>query len=128
MLSGTFHVELSVPGPDSENARYWVIRCWFSRLNTSTSKASFLSAHSGRYSVFRLRISCQGVRPVEIPPMLDASSVFLARISIPANAGPPDQPPDYDLTSISVDNLKRLFLFPAALVARAIGLSSGTQS
>ena len=69
-----------------------------------------------------------GVRPVEIPDTLDASAVFLARITIPATAGPATQPPNYDLTKISVDNLKRLFLFPAALVARAIGLSSGTQS
>jgi len=67
-----------------------------------------------------------GPTPTEIPPGFDASSVFLARISIPATAGASGEPPNFDLNGIIIDNLARLFLYPAALVARSIGLSSGT--
>lgn len=69
-----------------------------------------------------------GPVPAEIPPGLDPSSVFLARIYIPATAGTSGQPPNYNLNTITIDNLSRLFLYPAALVARSIGLISGTES
>jgi len=66
----------------------------------------------------------------EYPPNFDTSSVFLARISIPATASQTaGQPPAYDLTKIApIDNYSRLFLYPASLVARWIGLSSGAQT
>jgi hypothetical protein len=62
----------------------------------------------------------------EYPLAFDATSVFLARISIPATAGAGGQPPTYSLGSMTIDNLSRLFLFPAALAARWTGLSSGS--
>jgi hypothetical protein len=89
-------------------------------------KQSILSAGSGPSVSFPF--AANGVVAAEIPIGLDPSSVFLARVSIPATAGPVGQPPNYDLNSISIDNLARLFLYPAALVARSIGLTSGTQS
>jgi hypothetical protein len=74
-----------------------------------------------------------GAPAVEIPAQgVDPSSVFLARITIPATpaAAAPGgvlQPPVPTLSSITIDNSKRLFLYPMSLVARWIGLSSGTQ-
>ena len=65
---------------------------------------------------------------LEIPPGLDPSSVFLARISIPAAAGASGQPPTYNLNNIVIDNFSRLFLYPSSLVARVIGLTSGAES
>jgi hypothetical protein len=66
--------------------------------------------------------------PVEYPPGFDASSVFLARLLIAATPGAAGAPPSWDLTRISIDNNSRMFLYPAALVARLIGLGSGTDS
>jgi hypothetical protein len=66
--------------------------------------------------------------PIEYPPGFDQTSVFLARILIPVTAGDPGQPPKYDLNAISIDNLSRLFLYPASLAARSMGLSSGKES
>ncbi len=91
-----------------------------------TIKQNILAAQTGPGS--NPPFAGAGVAPPEIPPGLDTSSVFLARISIAATAGSVGQPPAYDLTRITIDNMSRLFLFPAALVARAVGLSSGTQS
>lgn len=67
--------------------------------------------------------------PVEIPTQsnLDPSSVFLARIMIPATAVA-GQAPNANLAAISIDNFKRLFLYPASLVARWIGLTSGAET
>lgn len=67
--------------------------------------------------------------PVEIPPQsgLDPSSVFLARVTIPATTVS-GQAPAANLAAISIDNFKRLFLYPASLVARWIGLTSGAES
>jgi hypothetical protein len=93
---------------------------------TKSLKQSILSANAGPGSTPPFADS--GPTPAEIPPGYDASSVFLARISIPATAGASGEPPNFDLNSITIDNLSRLFLCPAALVARSIGLSSGTQS
>jgi hypothetical protein len=65
--------------------------------------------------------------PVEYPPIpgFDTTSVFLARLSIPATlvAG---IAPELNLNAILIDNLSRLFLYPASLVARSVGLSSGS--
>lgn len=87
---------------------------------TQTLKGSILAANSGpgAGSPFTLN----GTAPAEIPPGFDPSSVFLARISIPATAGSSGQPPKYNLNSIVIDNLSRLFVFPPSLVARTIGL------
>lgn len=70
-----------------------------------------------------------GSYPREIPPQsgLDPSSVFLARVMIPATAVA-GQAPAANLATISIDNFKRLFLYPASLVARWIGLTSGAES
>jgi hypothetical protein len=68
-----------------------------------------------------------GATPIEYPPGFDASSVFLARILIGATPGAAGAPPTWDLTKISIDNTSRLFLYPAALIARLIGLSSGAH-
>ncbi len=66
--------------------------------------------------------------PVEYPPNFDASSVFLARILIAATAGASGEPPTCDFTKITIDNNSRMFLYPAALLARLIGLNSGTNT
>jgi hypothetical protein len=65
---------------------------------------------------------------VEYPPGFDASAVFLARILIAAKQGTLGQGPIWDLTKISIDNSPRMFLYPAALLARLMGLGSGTDS
>jgi hypothetical protein len=67
--------------------------------------------------------------PNEIPigSGLDPSSIFLARVQIPATAGTGGAP-EPNLSAITIDNFSRLFLYPASLVARWIGLTSGTQS
>lgn len=87
-------------------------------------KLSILGANSGPGCT--PPFAATGPKPPEIPPDFDASSVFLARITIPATEGASGEPPNFDLNSIVIDNLSRLFLYPAALVARSIGLSSGT--
>jgi len=63
----------------------------------------------------------------EYPPGFDASSVFLARMLIGATPGAAGAPPTWDLTKISIDNTARLFLYPAALLARLMGLDSGAD-
>jgi hypothetical protein len=87
-------------------------------------KLSILGRNSGPGST--PPFAATGPKPPEIPPDFDASSVFLARITIPATEGASGEAPNFDLNSIVIDNLSRLFLYPAALVARSIGLSSGT--
>jgi hypothetical protein len=89
-------------------------------------KQSILKAKSGPAAT--APFSSTGATPAEYPPGFDASSVFLARISIPATAGASGQPPTYNVNQISIDNLSRLFLYPPSLVARSIGLSSGQES
>ena len=87
-------------------------------------KQSILAVNAGPAST--PPFAATGPTPAEIPPGFDASSVFLARISIPATEGASGEPPNFDLNSITIDNLSRLFLYPASLVARSIGLSSGS--
>jgi hypothetical protein len=89
-----------------------------------TLKQSILGVSAGPAST--PPFAATGPTPAEIPPGFDASSVFLARISIPATEGASGEPPIYNLNGITIDNLSRLFLYPASLVARSIGLSSGT--
>jgi hypothetical protein len=93
---------------------------------TQSLKESILAAHSGPSATAPFTIN--GATPAEIPPGFDPSSVFLARISIPATPGASGQPPNYNLNNTAIDNLSRLFLYPASLVARSIGLISGTES
>lgn len=75
----------------------------------------------------------------EYPPTsnFDQTSVFLARILVPATAGAPGAPPAppnppiWNLTglgSANIDNSSRLFLIPLSLLARFNGLGSGTES
>ena len=65
---------------------------------------------------------------VEYPRGFDKTAVFLARILIGATKGALGKPPDFDLTKISIDNNSRLFLYPAAVLARLIGMGSGTET
>lgn len=61
-------------------------------------------------------------------PEFDKTSVFLARMKIPATQAGAGATPTYDLTKVnndSIDNLSRLFLYPAALLARWAGLTTG---
>jgi hypothetical protein len=63
----------------------------------------------------------------EYPPGFDNTSVFLARILIPAAAGPGAAPtPAWDKIQ-QPDNSQRLFIFSSALAARWVGLTSGTE-
>jgi hypothetical protein len=87
-------------------------------------KQSILNTNSGPAST--PPFAATGPTPAEIPPGFDASSVLLERIKIPATEGASGEPPNFDLNGIVIDNLSRLFLYPAALVARSIGLSSGS--
>ncbi len=87
-------------------------------------KLSILTSSAGPAST--PPFATTGPTPPEIPPGFDASSVFLARVSIPATKGASGEPPIFDLNGITIDNLSRLFLYPASLVARSIGLSSGS--
>lgn len=66
--------------------------------------------------------------PVEYPPWFDPTSVFLARVLIAATPGAPGQAPTWDPTHVSIDNNSRMFLYPAALLARLAGLGSGTAA
>ena len=68
------------------------------------------------------------VTPLEYPsdPDFDRTSVFLARVKIPATQTGDGTMPSYDLTAnIDIDNFSRLFLYPTALVARWAGLTTG---
>ena len=70
-----------------------------------------------------------GVEPAEYPEQLDPSSVFLARISIPATAATTaGQPPAYSLSQLSINNLARLFIYPLSMTGRTLGLASGASS
>ncbi len=93
---------------------------------TQSLKQSLLSANAGPQA--NAPFTTGGTAPREIPPGFDPSSVFLARISIPATAGASGQPPNYTLNSLAIDNLSRLFVYPPSLVARFIGLISGAES
>ena len=87
---------------------------------------SILAANSGPAASAPF---ASGANPaVEIPPSFDPSSVFLARISIPATPGGSGQAPTCNLNGITINNLSRLFLYPLSLVARVIGLTSGAES
>ena len=66
--------------------------------------------------------------PTEYPPGFDSSAVFLARILIAATPGSSGNGPTWDLTKISIDNHSRMFLYPAALLARLVGLGSGADT
>lgn len=93
---------------------------------TQSLKQSILDANCGASST--APFATNGAPPSEYPPGFDQSSVFLARCSIPALAAAAGQSPTYDLTSLTIDNLSRLFLYPASLVARSVGLNSGSES
>ncbi len=69
-----------------------------------------------------------GAQGVEYPPGFDPTAVFLARVLIAATPGTLGQGPTWDLTRITIDNNSRLFLYPAALLGRLMGLGSGIGS
>jgi hypothetical protein len=69
-----------------------------------------------------------GATAVEYPPDFDISSVFLARVLIAATKGTSGQAPTPDFSKIAIDNNSRLFVYPAALLARLAGLGSGAES
>jgi hypothetical protein len=87
---------------------------------------SILSANTGPAA--SLPFTSGGPVPPEIPGGVDPSSVFLARISMPATAGVGGQPPTYNLSGIQVANNLRLFVYPLSLVARSLGFTSGAES
>jgi hypothetical protein len=88
---------------------------------------SILSANSGAAAAAPFMAG--GPIPREYPPGFDPSSVFLARLSIPATAPTTQgQPPTYNLNAIAINNLARLFIYAPSLVARTLGFSSGAAS
>jgi hypothetical protein len=88
---------------------------------------NILSANSGAAAAAPFTSS--GLIPPEYPPGFDASSVFLARLTIPATAPTtPGQAPTYNLNTITINNVARLFVYAPSLVARTLGLSSGSES
>ena len=64
----------------------------------------------------------------EYPPAFDATSVFLARMLIGATAGTSGNPPTWNLNNVTINNNARLFLYPAALMARFAGFASGSET
>ncbi len=65
---------------------------------------------------------------IEYPPGFDNTSVFLARILIPATDGGSGNAPLPQFDKIQQpNNSQRLFIFSSALVARLVGLTSGTE-
>ncbi len=64
----------------------------------------------------------------EYPPGFDTTSVFLARILIGATAGTSGNPPTWNLSNVTINNNARLFLYPAALMARFAGFASGSET
>jgi len=76
-----------------------------------------------------------GPAGVEYPLGFDTTAVFLARILIQATASGAGQAPAVQFDQIkppgppllTIDNSPRLFIFPSALIARSIGLTSGTE-
>jgi hypothetical protein len=95
---------------------------------TQSLKQSILAARSGAAAA--PPFTAGGANPAEnLPLPFDQSSVFLARLAIPATAPTtPGQAPAYDLNAVAIDNLSRLFIYPPSLVGRTLGLTSGTQS
>ena len=93
---------------------------------TKSLQQSILNAKSG--AAAGQPFSPNGGIPAEYPKGFDYSSVFLARLAIPATAGAAGQPPNYNLNAIAVDNFKRLFLYPLSLVARSMALTSGGEA
>jgi hypothetical protein len=88
---------------------------------------NILTANSGAAAAAPFTVG--GPIPREYPPGFDASSVFLARLSIPATAPTTQgQAPTYNLNVITINNLARLFIYAPSLVARTLGLSSGAES
>jgi len=94
-------------------------------LVQAAPKQSLLAANSGAAATAPFTLGPAGV---EYPPGFDNSGVFLARILIPATASGGGQAPAAQFDQVkSPDSSQRLFVFPAALVARWIGLTSGTE-
>jgi hypothetical protein len=94
-----------------------------------------LGANQPAVSVLQQAILAGGLGPsgtlAEYPPNFDRTSVFLARVLVPAAKGASGNPPTWNLTGFAnsnIDNTKRLFLIPPSIVSRWNGLGSGTES
>ena len=93
------------------------------------SGAALTAANEGNLQNLLLKAtSGPAAKAVEYPPNFDNTSVFLARLLIAATKGTPGQPPTFDLTQLTIDNSPRLFVYPAALLARLSGLGAGTET
>ncbi len=69
-----------------------------------------------------------GQSGIEYPPGFDNTAVFLARILIPATDGGSGNAPLPHFERIQQpNNSQRLFIFSSSLVARWVGLNSGTE-
>ena len=66
--------------------------------------------------------SAGNAQPEEYPIEYDHTAVFLARITVAATSTGPGVQPSLDYTTITVDNMPRLFVYPPALLARVIPL------
>jgi hypothetical protein len=59
--------------------------------------------------------------PVEYPQGADETSIFLARVSVPATRANPGDRPAYDLSKpVIIDNSSRLFVYPTSLLTRIL--------
>lgn len=88
-------------------------------------KQSILSGALGAAATAPFGLGPQGD---EYPSGFDPTSVFLARILIPATAAGAGQAPAAQFDQIKPpDNSQRLLIIPSSLVARWIGLTSGTE-
>lgn len=64
-----------------------------------------------------------GLAPLaEHLPNQDATSVFLARLVLPATRGDPGEAPARTADDVSIENRRRRFVYPPAALARALGL------
>lgn len=60
--------------------------------------------------------------PQEYPAGYDDTAVFLARLTVAATSAGPGKKPAFDYSTINVDNMSRLFVYPVALLARGVPL------
>ena len=106
---------------------------WLATGTLPTSTTNTLTPQNLKQSILNVSSGPAAAAPwatapaLEYPKGFDPTAVFLARITIPATAGNAGKPPTFSLGNITINNLARLFLFPAALAARWTGLSSGAE-
>lgn len=101
---------------------------WRAVLRPATASALTAASAANIQTLLMQATSGPAAPTVEYPPGFDTTAVFLARVLIAATAGAAGHGPTWDLTKISIDNYSRMFLYPAALLARLSGLGSGTDT